>query len=320
MNKKIGITLGDPAGIGPELILKISKHFKEKFTYVIYGEEKTLLEASKLTGIKLNYKKIEKVEEAKERGVYLIDLNVLKVPVVEPSVSSGKAAVAYLARAVADAIRGNIHGILTMPINKFWAKKAGFQYEGQTEFLAKASGTKDYAMMMYSEKLKVVLLTTHIPLKDVPNYVKKEEILKKVRLIRKEFLEKFKFEPLIKVLGLNPHAGEMGELGREEIEEIIPAVEEAKKEGIKVVGPLVPDVAFINPSEEDVFLCMYHDQGLIPFKMLAFDEGVNFTLGLPFIRTSPDHGTAYDIAWKNKARESSSLHALRLIEDLLDKI
>ncbi|RUM31366.1 MAG: 4-hydroxythreonine-4-phosphate dehydrogenase PdxA, partial [Aquifex sp.] len=278
MSKKIGITLGDPAGVGPELILKISRHFKKDFAYVIYGEEKTLLKASELTGITLTYEKVDEVKDVKESGIYLVDLKLLKVPVVEPSPTSGKIAIAYLARAVADAVRGNLQGILTMPISKFWAKKAGFQYEGQTEYLAKASGTKEYAMMMYSKKLKVVLLTTHLPLKDVPKFVKKEKILKKIRLIKREFLSKFKAEPLIKVLGLNPHAGEMGELGREEIEEIIPAVEEAKKEGIKVEGPLIPDVAFINPLEKDVFLCMYHDQGLIPFKMLAFNEGVNFTL------------------------------------------
>lgn len=317
MAKKIGITFGDPAGVGPEIILKISKYFVGDFAYIIYGEEKTLKEAQNLTGLHLAYKKVERVEDVKDKGIYLIDLNILKVPVPEPSPASGRAAIAYLARATADAVRGNIHGILTTPINKFWAKKAGFQFNGQTEYLASASGTKEFAMMMYSEDIKVVLLTTHIPISEVPRKITKESIIEKVLLIYKEYKRLFRLKPKIKVLGLNPHAGEMGELGREEIEEIAPAIEEVKKKGIFVEGPVVPDIAFIKREKDDVFLAMYHDQGLIPFKLIAFDKGVNVTLGLPFIRTSPDHGTAYNIAWKNLARESSSVKALKLIEEVL---
>ena len=314
---RIGITLGDPAGVGPELILKLSRHFKEHFAYVIYGEEKTIIEAQKLTGIKLSYEKIEDVKEAKEGGVFLIDLNILKVPVPEPSVASGRAAVAYLARATADALNGGINGVLTMPINKFWARKAGFNFPGQTEYLAHASNTKDFSMMMYSEEIKVVLLTIHMPLKEVHKFVKKENIKNKVYLVNREYKKLFKREPNVKVLGLNPHAGENGEFGREEIEEIKPAIEELKKEGLRVEGPLVPDTAFIERDYDDVFLAMYHDQGLIPFKLIAFNRGVNLTLGLPFVRTSPDHGTAYDIAWKNKADVGASLEALRLMEKIL---
>ena len=316
---KVAITLGDPAGIGPELITKISKEFSGNYSYIIYGEEKTIKEAQKITGVYFEYKKIESVEEIKQNGIYLIDLNILKTPVPEPSVSSGKTAVAYLARAVADAVKGNVQAILTMPINKFWAKKAGFQFNGQTEYLAKASSTKEYAMMLYSEKIKVVLLSTHVPIREVPKYVKKEEVKKKVKLIHKEYKKLFGKIPEIKVLGLNPHAGENGEIGDEEIKHISPAVKELKKEGLKVEGPLPPDTAFIYRSEDTVFLCMYHDQGLIPFKLLAFEKGVNITLGLPFVRTSPDHGTAYDISWKNKADPSSSFEALRLIKKILDR-
>jgi len=315
--KKIGISLGDPAGVGPEIILKISKHFVEDFAYIIYGEEKTLKEAQNLTGLHLDYEKVERVEDIKDKGIYIIDLSILKVPVPEPSPASGRAAVAYLARATADAVRGNIHGILTMPINKFWAKKAGFQFNGQTEYLANASGIKEFAMMMYSEDIKVVLLTTHIPISEVPRRITKESIIEKVLLIDREYKRLFHRKPKIKVLGLNPHAGEMGELGSEEIEEITPAIEELRNKGVFVEGPIVPDIAFIKRGRDDVFLAMYHDQGLIPFKLIAFDKGVNVTLGLPFIRTSPDHGTAYDIAWKNLAKESSSLEALKLIEEVL---
>jgi 4-hydroxythreonine-4-phosphate dehydrogenase len=202
-----------------------------------------------------------------------------------------------------------------MPISKFWAKMAGFSYEGQTEFLAQAFRVRDYAMLMYSETIKVALLSTHISLKEAIEKVKRENIVKKVKLLAEEFKRWFKKSPQIGVLGLNPHAGEGGTIGEEDIKEIAPAVEELKSMGYMVDGPLSPDTAFLNRNY-DLFLCMYHDQGLIPFKLLAFKEGVNMTLGIPFPRTSPDHGTAYDIAWKGIADISPSLHALRLCERL----
>jgi 4-hydroxythreonine-4-phosphate dehydrogenase (EC 1.1.1.262) len=204
---------------------------------------------------------------------------------------------------------------LTMPISKFWARMAGFSYEGQTEFLAQAFRVRDYAMLMYSETIKVALLSTHISLKEAIERVKRENIVKKVKLLAEEFKRWFKKSPQIGVLGLNPHAGEGGTIGEEDIKEIAPAVEELKSMGYIVDGPLSPDTAFLN-RDYDLFLCMYHDQGLIPFKLLAFREGVNMTLGIPFPRTSPDHGTAYDIAWKGIADISPSLHALRLCERL----
>jgi 4-hydroxythreonine-4-phosphate dehydrogenase len=220
-----------------------------------------------------------------------------------------------LGRAVVDPVYGNIDGLLTMPISKFWARLAGFSYEGQTEFLAQAFRVRDYAMLMYSETIKVALLSTHISLKEAIERVKRENIVKKVKLLAEEFKRWFKKSPQIGVLGLNPHAGEGGTIGEEDMKEIAPAVEELKSMGYMVDGPLSPDTAFLN-RDYDLFLCMYHDQGLIPFKLLAFREGVNMTLGIPFPRTSPDHGTAYDIAWKGIADISPSLHALRLCERL----
>jgi len=317
---RIGITIGDPAGVGPELILKISERFKKENAYVIYGERKIIESAQKLLGIDMKVEGINAIQEVRSPGVYIVDLDICDTPRPEPSFTSGKVAVAYLARAVADAVYGNIDGILTMPINKFWARRAGFSYEGQTEYLAQATSTKNYAMMMYSEKIKIVLLTTHIPLSSVPSNVKKENILSKVELIVREFGRLFRKEPIVGVLGLNPHAGELGEIGREEVEEIAPAVRSAREKGYKVEGPLVPDTAFLNPSAYDVFLCMYHDQGLIPFKMLSFREGVNLTLGIPFPRTSPDHGTAYDIAWKGIADPMPSIKALELLESIVQNL
>ena len=317
---RIGITIGDPAGVGPELIVKLSEHFREEGTYVIYGEKKTLLEAERLLSKEIGAQTIFSVDEAEGPGVYLIDLNISDKPVPEPSLTSGKVAVACLARAVVDAVYGKLGGILTMPINKFWASRAGFSYEGQTEYLAQATGTKEYAMMMYSDRIKVLLLTTHIPLKEVPARVVKENIKSKLELLLREYKRLFGREPSVGVLGLNPHAGEMGDIGKEDMEEILPVVEEYKRKGFKIEGPLVPDTAFLKPEEYEVFLCMYHDQGLIPFKMLAFREGVNLTLGLPFPRTSPDHGTAYDIAWKGVADPMPSLKALELLEKLVENL
>ncbi|NPA32938.1 MAG: 4-hydroxythreonine-4-phosphate dehydrogenase PdxA [Aquificae bacterium] len=315
--KKLGITMGDPAGVGPELILKLYPSFRKDTAYIIYAERKTLQEAKRLTGIDMRWEEIQDAGEVKEPGVYLVDLSLLKTAVPEPSPASGRASVAYLGRGVADALRGNIGGILTMPINKFWAKKAGFDFPGQTEYLARASGRAEYAMMLYSRKLKVVLQTTHVPLSEVPKLINREAVLSKIKLINREFKRLFGFYPRIKVLGLNPHAGEGGQMGKEELLYINPAVEEARALGIDAVGALSPDTAFLGAKEGDVFLCMYHDQGLVPFKLLAFEEGVNLTLGLPFVRTSPDHGTAYDIAWKNVASPSSALSALSLLEKLL---
>ena len=318
--KRIGITIGDPAGIGPELIVKLSKFLdRNKKIYVIYGEEKTIKEAEKLIGRSIGYKRVESASEINSPGVYLIDLNLLKSPRVEPSVASGRCGIAYLARATVDALRGYTQGLLTMPLNKFWAIRAGFKFSGQTDYLAHATGIKDYAMAFYSKEIKVVLLTIHIPLREVFKFITQENIKRKVYLILKEFKRLFGYEPRIKVLGLNPHAGEGGDLGEEEVKIIEPTVKELREKGINVEGPLVPDTAFIKRNERDVFLALYHDQGLIPFKLLSFEKGVNLTLGLPFIRTSPDHGTAYDIAWTGKAKVSSSLHALKLIEEVLDR-
>ncbi len=316
---KIGITIGDPAGVGPELIVRLSRYFDPQKAYIIYGEKKIIQAVKRELSVDFEFSEIYTVEEIKSPGVYIADLNISETDRPLPSLTSGKMAVAYLGRAVVDAVYGKLQGLLTMPINKFWAKLAGFSYEGQTEFLAQACNVREYAMLMYSEKLKVVPFTTHIPLREVPERIRKDDIVKKVKLIDREFKRLFGIEPVVGILGLNPHAGDMGVIGEEDMKEIAPAVEALKREGYKVEGPLSPDSAFLNINY-DVYLCMYHDQGLIPFKMLAFREGVNLTLGIPFVRTSPDHGVAYDIAWKGIADEGPSLNALRLCERLAEKV
>jgi len=204
--------------------------------------------------------------------------------------------------------------IVTAPISKEALKLAGFTWPGHTEMLAEFTGTREYAMMLVGGPLKVILVTIHTALKNVPGLVTKERVLRTILLARKACAMLGIKEPKIAVAGLNPHAGESGVLGNEETKEISPAITQAKEQGIAVQGPYPPDVVFHKAfnGDVDMVVCMYHDQGLIPLKMIAFDKGVNVTVGLPIIRTSPDHGTAYDIAWKGIANPSSMREAMRL--------
>jgi len=206
-------------------------------------------------------------------------------------------------------------GIATAPINKFTLKNSNIDFNGHTEILAHHSNTSQYAMMMYGKKLSIVLVTIHIPIYDVAPGITTDKIYDKIILTNKSLRERFGIKsPKIAVCGLNPHAGEDGLFGNEESEIILPALEKARKEQIKVEGPLPPDTVFFKAKngEYDAVLCMYHDQGLIPFKLLHFEDGVNTTLGLPFPRTSVDHGTAYDIAGKNIANHQSMVEAILL--------
>ncbi len=215
-----------------------------------------------------------------------------------------------------DAKKGQLNAIVTLPINKEAIKLAGFNFPGHTEYLAYSFQVKNFAMMLANQKLKVVLLTTHLPLKEVPEKVKKEAVLEKLLLIKRALPSS-----RIAVCGLNPHAGEGGLFGREEVEEISPAVEEARSLGIKVFGPFPADTLFGRAlrGEFDVVLAMYHDQGLIPVKLTGFGKSVNVTLGLPVVRTSVDHGTAYDIAGKGIADTGSFREAVKLALELLSQ-
>ena len=321
--KKIAISLGDPAGISYECIVKSTEAFEEDKAYILYGEEIVLRYAKERFNPDFTYKVIRDISEVKTPGVYLISLNRVRgVLGIKPSEAAGFVAVTYLGRMSADVLKGEIDAIVTLPISKYWAKKGGkFSFPGQTEFIAFFQRVKNFAMAFYSEPLKVVLQTIHIPLREVPNSITKDGIVEKLLLIQKEFKRFFDIDPKIGVLGLNPHAGEGGEIGTEEVEIIKPALEEAKKRGVNCEGPLIPDIAFIENFRKtyDVLLAMYHDQGLIPFKMLAFDRGVNFTLGLPIPRTSPDHGTAFDIAWKGLCNPNSTIEAIKLANRLSEK-
>ncbi|MBF0397946.1 MAG: 4-hydroxythreonine-4-phosphate dehydrogenase PdxA, partial [Desulfobacterales bacterium] len=232
-----------------------------------------------------------------------------------PTIDTSKAMVSYLTNAIDMALSSKINAIVTCPINKSAMHMAGFMYDGHTELLAERTKTKDYAMMMAGDRLKVVLVTIHTALKNVFNILTIDKIILKILLTDKSMKDRFGISnPRIAVCGLNPHAGEDGLFGNEEKEIILPAIIECKKNGTNVSGPYPPDTVFYHAANGlyDAVICMYHDQGLIPFKLLHFKDGVNTTLGLPIIRTSVDHGTAYDIAGKGLADPSSLIAAINL--------
>lgn len=210
------------------------------------------------------------------------------------------------------ALSGSVQGIVTLPINKKRMEEAGLPFPGHTEFLAHLTKTKEFAMCLIGGRIRVVLVTRHVPLKDVSRFIKKREVLKNIILANAACKSLGINSPRIAVTGLNPHAGEEGLLGKEEKKEILPAIKEACRRGIKVSGPYPADSLFHYANKFDMVVAMYHDQGLIPLKMNYFEKTVNVTLGLPIIRTSPGHGTAYDIAGKGCAKESSLLEAVKI--------
>src|SRR5207248_11431527 len=235
----------------------------------------------------------------------------------QPTVETARAAAAALEEAVTLARRGEIQAVVTGPVHKAQMYAAGFKFPGQTEFFADRCGVKNFAMLLTGRNLTVSLVTTHLPLRDVAAVLRKDEIVR-VGLLLEDFLGRRRIQrPRIAVAGFNPHAGESGALGREEIEIIAPAIAELRENCAAhsiFAGPFSPDTVFHHAAngDWDAVLCMYHDQGLIPLKLHAFHEGVNVTLGLPFPRTSPDHGTAFEIAGKNIARPDSMIAAIRL--------
>jgi 4-hydroxythreonine-4-phosphate dehydrogenase len=289
MRPRIGITLGDCAGIGPEIVdlaLK-SGGVPDLADYVVIGRQPDCKSGA-------------------------------------PTIETARAAAAALEEAVTRARRGELHAIVTGPIHKARMYEAGFKFPGQTEFFADRCGVENFAMCLTGGKITVALVTAHIPLSAVPRALKQSEIVR-VGLLLADFLQRRGLEsPRIAVAGLNPHAGESGKIGREEIEIIAPAVSElnsslvTRHSSLVFSGPASPDTIFHRATEGefDAVLCMYHDQGLIPLKLHAFHNGVNTTLGLPFPRTSPDHGTAFEIAGKGIARPDSMIAAINLAVEL----
>ena len=321
----IGITQGDGNGIGYEVIIKAlaDERMLDICTPVIYGSSKIFgfykKQIHNLEQINTNI--ISSAKEAHQKRVNIINClpdNIF----VEPGQStpeSAKSAMTALKWAVNDLKAGNIDALVTAPINKRAMVNEGFGYTGHTEYLQQEFGVNDVLMIMVCDQLKVGVVTGHIPLKDVPGSISEERILKKLRLMKASLERDFAiYSPKIAVLGLNPHCGDGGLLGDEEQSVILPAVQKANEEGIMAFGPYSPDGFFGlgNYSKFDAVLAMYHDQGLTPFKALAFELGVNYTAGLPIVRTSPDHGTAYEMAGRDQADPRSMMSSIYTAVDI----
>jgi 4-hydroxythreonine-4-phosphate dehydrogenase len=321
----IGISIGDINGVGPEVIIKTfsdSRIFKF-CTPILYGSGKVLNFYKKQLGLEeFHYQQILDISEK-----HLKRLNVLNCweedVFVEPGKETpqgGRAAYLSLKQATSDLKEGIIDALVTAPINKNNMQSDEFRFMGHTDYLAHEFQKPDYLMTFVSEGLRVAVLTDHIPLSQVSNAISKPMLKAKLKTLENSLTHDFGIaKPKIAVLGLNPHAGEEGLLGKEEQETIIPVIEELKTAGKLIYGPYPADGFFGKEYHKkfDAVLAMYHDQGLVPFKSMAFDTGVNFSAGFPKIRTSPDHGTAYDIAGKNKANESSFREAVYLAVQLV---
>ena len=322
----VGITQGDGNGIGYEVIIKAlaDERMLDLCTPVIYGSSKIFgFYKKQIHNIdQINTNVISSAKDVHQKRVNIV--NCLPENVfVEPGQStaeSAKAAMTSLERAVADIKEGYIDVLVTAPINKRAMVGEGFGYTGHTEYLEKEFGVDEVAMIMVCDRLKVGVVTGHIALKDVVKSITREKIVRKLRLMKDSLERDFGIDaPKIAVLGLNPHCGDGGLLGDEEQQIILPAVQDANEEGILAFGPYSPDGFFgTSYSRFDAVLAMYHDQGLTPFKALAFEEGVNFTAGLPIVRTSPDHGTAYEMAGRDMADPRSMMAAIYTAIDIFN--
>lgn len=323
----VGISIGDINGIGVEVTLKALADARvyKSFTPLIYGHGKALIFYRKLMNLEdFNFTQIRSVEEIQHRKINVINVTE-ECPEIIPGVETqeaGKLALEALRSAVEDLKSGKIQGLVTSPVNKNNINTAELPFVGHTEFITQAVGAKDSLMMMVSDDLRVGLVTGHIPLAKVTEALTKERVLQKTNIFLKSLKEDFGIDkPKIAILGVNPHAGEEGLLGSEEEEILKPAIREMKDKNHYVFGPYPADGFFgmMHQKRFDGVLAMYHDQGLIPFKSMAFSTGVNFTAGLPVVRTSPDHGTAYNIAGKNMADEGSMRAALHLASDIVSQ-
>ncbi len=314
----IGLTMGDPAGIGPELCLMMLRDAQvlAHSIPVIFGETGLLQRVAKAAHLPLpdSALPLSRWTTATPPPA-VVEIEGGTLDGIRPGVLSaagGDAAYRYVEAATREAMAGRLAAIVTAPLNKESLHLAGVPFPGHTEMLAHLTRTNRYAMMLASDKIVTSLVTTHTALSTVPAALSTARILDVILLTHQAMLRLRRGTPRITVCALNPHAGEHGLFGTEEQTLIEPAIRQARQDGIQIEGPLPPDTAFLPDriARTDAYVCMYHDQGLIPFKMLAFEVGVNVTLGLPLIRTSPDHGTAFDIAWTGRANPSSMREAI----------
>ncbi len=321
---KVGITHGDINGIGYEVIIKtlMEPHMTEMCTPIIYGSPKVAAYHRKALNIEnLSFNHIRNANEAHLKRINIInctDDNV-RVELGKSTREAGESAFNAIDAACMDLEKGLIDVLVTAPINKGNIQNEHFSFPGHTEYLAQRFKTSNYLMLMVSETMKIGVVTTHLTLSEVAGNITKEAVLSKLRIIARTLQQDFSInKPRIAVFGLNPHAGDNGLLGNEENEVILPAIIQAKKEGIIALGPYPADGFFGSEDYRkfDAILAMYHDQGMIPFKLTSFEHGVNYTAGLPVIRTSPAHGTAYSLAGEDKASPESFRQAMFLAVDI----
>lgn len=334
MSKKkpvIGVTMGDPAGIGAEIFVKAIQTgaFSDKADIFVIGEESVIKDALRMTDseLKINkFKEYKKSIELISDGINLLDLENINLSQFEygkVNRDCGQASVEYIYKGIDLALAGEIDAVVTGPIHKESINQAGVHHAGHTEIFASRTNTDDYAMMLADEDMRVIHVSTHVSLREACDRVKKERVLTVIRLAHQSMKDLGIEEPVIGVAGLNPHAGEQGLFGTEEIEEIIPAIKEAINEGINAEGPVPPDTIFskVRGGQYDIAVVMYHDQGHIPMKVTGFKynketnkwssvSGVNTTIGLPIIRTSVDHGVAFGKAGEGRANEESLMNAI----------
>jgi 4-hydroxythreonine-4-phosphate dehydrogenase len=320
----LGITLGDPSGVGPEVALKALARLDaaDPFRYLIFGDQALLNRLNR--ALRLNLP-LRPYQEGQEAGKFSFLHSGAELPETLACGSSiaAESAMAALTEGASFALAGKLDGIVTAPVNKESIIRLGRPFMGQTEYLSALAKTERTAMMLLGVDdrgrwLRVALVTTHLPIRKVADALTTAKVLQTIQLAAQSCCDLGLPRARVGVCGLNPHAGEGGEIGTEEITIINPAVEAAKQSGIDVVGPLAADTLFYYAynGHYDAVVAMYHDQGLGPLKMIGFESGINWTLGLPFIRTSPDHGTAYDIAGQNKANPESMLAAINLARQL----
>lgn len=327
---RIAITMGDPAGVGPEIIVKALSHVEiyQKCIPIVVGDYAALADALRFCNLPIELHQVSEVAEAKGEfgNIDFISLNKIQPGGWEYKKNSaicGEASFQYVVYGIHLAMEGKVQAVVTAPINKESIHMAGYHYSGHTEIFAEYTGTKDFAMLLASRTLHVIHVSTHCSLREACDRVKKDRVLKVIRLAQEGMRQLGYQNPKIGVAGLNPHCSENGLFGTEEEQEIVPAIEEARKEGIDVAGPESPDTVFVKcqAGQYDIVVAMYHDQGHIPLKLSGFKydlqknkydsvSGINCTIGLPIVRTSVDHGTAFGKAGEGRANEESMMDAI----------
>jgi 4-phospho-D-threonate 3-dehydrogenase / 4-phospho-D-erythronate 3-dehydrogenase len=335
---RLGLTMGDPAGVGPEIIARAAgeSSLRRRARLVVIGSADAMRAAGELVGRPVTVHAVPDVaacgwDESALEVLDLANVDMRTLPRGQVSAAAGQAAYEYIETAVRLARAGAIDAIVTAPINKEALAAAGRAHTGHTEILAELSGTRDFAMLLMGRELRVIHVTTHVPLRRVPDLVTRDRVLRTLRLAQQTLAGLGRPHGRIAVAGLNPHAGEDGLFGDEERREIIPAIEAARADGMTVAGPLPADTLFSRArgGEFDIVVAMYHDQGHIPVKTLGFEydeasgrwtglSGVNVTVGLPFLRVSVDHGTAFDRAWKGTANHESMVEAIEVAVRMLE--